>query len=132
MHAARTPLCSGTRCVALRGQVESVAYAGAGRGKSTVWIVIIGSWKPDADGANRAKTKAWVQRVKEEMKALGGAESAHPLEGNMDADQGGLVQQVWSSNELRLREIKAKYDPDNFFKCNRNIKPTAAAYPVHS
>ena len=45
---------------------------------------------------------------------------------------GGLVQQVWSSNELRLREIKAKYDPDNFFKCNRNIKPTAAAYPVHS
>ena len=48
-----------------------------------------------------------------------GAESAHPLEGNMDADQGGLVQQVWSSNELRLREIKAKYDPDNFFKCNR-------------
>ncbi|EOD09958.1 hypothetical protein EMIHUDRAFT_437944 [Emiliania huxleyi CCMP1516] len=113
-------------------KVESVAYAGAGRGKSTVWIVIIGSWKPDADGANRAKTKAWVQRVKEEMKALGGAESAHPLEGNMDADQGGLVQQVWSSNELRLREIKAKYDPDNFFKCNRNIKPTAAAYPVHS
>lgn len=92
-----------------------------------MWIVIIGSWKPDADGANRAKSKAWVQRVKEEMKALGGAESAHPLEGNMDADQGGLVQQVWSSNELRLREIKAKYDPGNFFKCNRNIKPTAAA-----
>ena len=84
-------------------QVESVAYAGAGRGKSTVWIVIIGSWKPDADGANRAKSKAWVQRVKEEMKALGGAESAHPLEGNMDADQGGLVQQVHGISDNSLK-----------------------------
>ena len=29
----------------------------------------------------------------------------------------------WGSNDLRLAEVKKKYDPDNFFRLNQNIKP---------
>jgi FAD/FMN-containing dehydrogenase len=38
-----------------------------------------------------------------------------------DAGDGAAV--VYGSNLARLREIKKKYDPDNFFRHNVNILP---------
>jgi FAD/FMN-containing dehydrogenase len=33
------------------------------------------------------------------------------------------IQASYGSNYARLQKIKAKYDPDNFFRVNQNIEP---------
>ena len=37
-----------------------------------------------------------------------------------------LVQAACGENYERLSQIKMKYDPDNFFHINQNIKPVNA------
>ena len=41
--------------------------------------------------------------------------------GEDEAD--GRVQASYGPNYRRLSEIKRKYDPDNLFRVNQNIKP---------
>jgi FAD/FMN-containing dehydrogenase len=41
----------------------------------------------------------------------------------MTEEEGGRVEAAYGSNYSRLREIKRKYDPDNTFHHNQNIKP---------
>src|SRR6516164_249906 len=44
---------------------------------------------------------------------------------NMIMDEGpDLVQAAYRDNYTRLVQVKAKYDPDNLFHVNQNIKPT--------
>jgi FAD/FMN-containing dehydrogenase len=40
-----------------------------------------------------------------------------------DDEPGDPVAQAYGPNYARLRQIKSKYDPDNFFRMNQNIKP---------
>jgi len=40
-----------------------------------------------------------------------------------DDDLGDAVAAAYGPNYRRLREIKAKYDPENFFHMNQNIRP---------
>lgn len=43
---------------------------------------------------------------------------------NMIMDEGqDRVQAAYRDNYLRLAQIKGKYDPDNLFRLNQNIKP---------
>jgi len=42
---------------------------------------------------------------------------------SLDEGEGNRIQEAYGLNYERLREIKQKYDPDNFFHCNQNIAP---------
>jgi hypothetical protein len=41
----------------------------------------------------------------------------------MTADESDRIPAAYGSNYRRLAEIKAKYDPDNLFRANQNIRP---------
>ena len=43
-----------------------------------------------------------------------------------DPDADPLVHASWGANYTKLQRIKAKYDPNNMFRLNHNVKPSAA------
>ena len=42
-----------------------------------------------------------------------------------DDERGDAVAAAYGPNYRRLQQIKAKYDPENFFRLNQNITPAA-------
>ena len=42
-----------------------------------------------------------------------------------DDETGEPVAAAYGSNYRRLQNLKAKYDPENFFRMNQNIRPLA-------
>jgi FAD/FMN-containing dehydrogenase len=65
---------------------------------------------------------AWVRRVWERMEPLtsGGAYLNH-LAGD---DRPEKVRASYGSNYERLAALKRKYDPENLFRLNANIRPS--------
>jgi FAD/FMN-containing dehydrogenase len=80
-------------------------------------MVIVGV---DPDPANKDKIKAWGKNYWEALHpyTLGGSYI------NFMMDEGEeRIKATYGSNFQRLQEVKAKYDPSNFFHVNQNIKP---------
>ncbi len=104
------------------GAVRRVAGdATAWSGRDATWSMVIAAVDPDP-----AKAEA--------LKAWGRAywNAVHPfnLEGGyvnfmMDDETVGRVRAAYGDNYPRLASVKAKYDPDNFFRVNQNIRPSA-------
>jgi FAD/FMN-containing dehydrogenase len=46
------------------------------------------------------------------------------------ADEGDRIRETYGDNFNRLVAIKKKYDPDNLFRVNRNIRPEDALSPA--
>lgn len=44
----------------------------------------------------------------------------------MPEDEGDRVETAYGANYARLAEIKRRYDPNNLFRMNQNVKPMAA------
>merc|ERR1711879_398666 len=93
------------------------------------WIIIEAKFEIDAEGKGRAAVVAWAKDLQAALRQFGVGETAHNLDGNMEAVMAG-VPAIFGPNEARLRRIKATYDGGNFFKCNRNIQPAAVRYPT--
>jgi len=77
----------------------------------------------DEDPANADNVSQWAKAYWEALHPLseGGGYVNFMMEEGQDR-----IQATYRENYQRLQAVKAKYDPDNFFQVNQNIKPTAA------
>jgi len=104
---------------------HSTSFWGGGRQTQGFWIIIEGKYKPDKTGKNRAAVVQWVKDLRKALNKFHVSDTAHTLHGNMEDSNGSAIQAIFGDNLERLREVKARYDPNNFWKCNRNVTPTA-------
>ncbi len=89
--------------------------------RDAVWSgVIVGV---DPDPANRGKIVDWAKAYYEALHPFGsgGAYVNFMMEEGQER-----VRESYRGNYQRLAAIKAKYDPENFFRVNQNIRPAAA------
>jgi hypothetical protein len=84
-------------------------------------VAIMGIWDDVADSEANI---AWVRETWREISEFGQGTYLN-FTGLADEDAGGPVATAFGSNLQRLAEIKAKYDPENFFRRNNNIVPAA-------
>jgi FAD/FMN-containing dehydrogenase len=85
------------------------------------WGQVIVGVAPDA--SNNETLIQWARDYHDAMHPF----SAGGAYVNMMMDEGeDRVRASYRENYDRLSQIKAKYDPDNFFRVNQNIKPAAA------
>lgn len=80
--------------------------------------VIIGV---DADPANDEKITKWCRDYWNGMHPYSSGGAYLNFEMNEDGDD--RIRKSYGENYERLSTIKKKYDPDNFFRVNQNIKP---------
>ncbi len=75
----------------------------------------------DPDPANAGTISEWCKRYWEALHpfSAGGAYVNFMMEEGQDR-----VQATYRDNYERLAEIKRKYDPNNFFRVNQNIRPS--------
>jgi FAD/FMN-containing dehydrogenase len=83
--------------------------------------VIAGQWP---DPAENAQNIAWVRDY---WSALHAFSEPGGYINFQDADDQPRIEANYAGNYAQLAAVKAKYDPDNFFHVNQNIKPAAAA-----
>jgi FAD/FMN-containing dehydrogenase len=69
-----------------------------------------------ADGAN-------TQRVREYSDAITPHSEAGGYINFMAADDQGRVEANYGDSYARLVDVKRRYDPDNLFRENQNIRP---------
>lgn len=74
----------------------------------------------DPDPANREKITEWARAYYDDMHphGAGGAYVNFMMEEGEDR-----IRATYKDNYNRLAQVKAKYDPENFFQVNQNIKP---------
>ena len=99
---------------ALNELPEDHCAAGA---RDTKWVLnIAGSWESAGDDK---KNIAWAQACWEGMRPFS---TGSAYVNFMTEDEGAdRVQQAYGKNYARLKELKAKWDPDNLFRHNKNI-----------
>lgn len=88
--------------------------------RDSVWSqVIVGI---DPDPANRGKITEWARAYYDALNPFGagGAYLNFMMEEGEDR-----IRATYRKNYAHLAAVKAKYDPENFFRVNQNIRPGA-------
>jgi FAD/FMN-containing dehydrogenase len=90
--------------------------------RSAQWMVSIdGNWHDPGDDDSEI---TWVREHWAGIHKLGTGSTYLNFTGIADESTDIGVDSAFGRNLERLSEIKRKYDPDNFFRLNNNIKPT--------
>lgn len=123
-HAAQLPTWQSTmHLYPVNGKVNRVGEEETAFGhRDAVWSqVIVGV---DPDPANRGKITEWARGYYDALHPFGagGAYTNFMMEEGVDR-----VRASYRGNYERLAAIKAKYDPENFFRVNQNIRPARIA-----
>jgi len=112
-------MLSGTHIYPIDGAVHRVANS------ETAWANRDARWAQtivgvDPDPANADEITNWCKNYFDAMAphAMGGAYVNFMMEEGQER-----IEMAYRENYERLVEIKSKYDPDNFFHINQNIKP---------
>ena len=88
--------------------------------KPPYMVSIDGMWSDAGDDADNV---AWVRSTWDAIREYGTGEVYLNFTGRADEAPSAGVDSALGRNMARLAEIKAKYDPDNFFRVNDNIAP---------
>jgi len=81
-------------------------------------VSILSSW---TDAAADDRYSAWTRSFGDELRSFSdGGAYVNYMAGDMS---GAEVKAMYDANFGRLRSVKRKYDPDNFFNSNQNIAP---------
>ena len=120
LHRCPSPM-SGLAIVPYLGAVTRVdatatAFAHRAPGYS---LLIVSQW-PDP-----RETEPNITWAKETFEALHPYLADRSYVNNLTAEDGRLVHHVWGTNYERLVTAKRRYDPDNIFRLNHNIDPSA-------
>jgi hypothetical protein len=83
-------------------------------------VSIDGMWDDAADDEARV---AWVRSTWNEIGKFGTGGVYLNFTGIADEELTAGVDSALGRNLNRLAEVKAKYDPENFFRVNNNILP---------
>jgi FAD/FMN-containing dehydrogenase len=123
-HAALLPTWQSTmHLYPVNGKVNRVGETDTAFSyRDAVWSeVIVGV---DPDPANSRKITDWARAYYDDLHPFGagGAYLNFMMEEGEDR-----IRATFRGNYNRLAAIKAKYDPENFFRVNQNIKPAASA-----
>lgn len=86
--------------------------------RDATWSMVIAGVDPDP--ANSDTITNWAKEYWEALHphTMGGAYVNFMMEEGEDR-----IKATYGDNYKRLQKVKAKYDPDNFFHVNQNIKP---------
>ena len=85
------------------------------------WDILFGAqW---TDPLETPMHREWARSGEDMLRPY--SASAH-LSSALDLEAQEVIDTAFGANLPRLRSIKAKYDPANFFRVNYNIKPAAA------
>jgi FAD/FMN-containing dehydrogenase len=81
-------------------------------------MLILSQW---ADPADTSRCTAWARQAFASMQPFVG-ETRYV--NYLDHDEAGdPIAAAYGPNYRRLQQIKARYDPENFFQQNQNIRP---------
>jgi hypothetical protein len=82
-------------------------------------ILVLGQWQ---DPADTGRCMAWARDGRTALSAVGSGDAYLNL--LTDDEQTDRVRAFWDDSRLRrLGQVKFRYDPDNVFRFNHNIKP---------
>jgi FAD/FMN-containing dehydrogenase len=99
-----------------RVDAAATAFAHRAPGYS---LLIVSQWPDPRD------TEPNITWAQETFEALHPYMADRSYLNNLTAEDGRLAHHVWGANYERLVTVKRRYDPDNIFRLNHNIDPSA-------
>jgi len=99
-----------------RVDTAATAFAHRAPGYS---LLIVSQW------TNQRETEQNIAWARETFESLRPHMTDRSYVNNLTAEDGQKVHEVWGANYRRLVTVKRRYDPDNIFRLNHNIDPSA-------